>query len=347
MRITAIRLDRLARPARPAVPGGLGPGPAARRSRPRSSGSRPTRASWGSARATRWTGSTPSSTCSSARIRWRSRVTSGPSRRSTSMPAATGRSRSPCGTSPDRSPGSRSRRCSAAPCDGIPAYASCGMLLPADERAESALRLREEGFRALKIRIDPRRLEDGLAAVAATRDGGRRLAGDHGRPQPGLADGRRHHAADRLATAREIAERLAALDVLWLEEPLDRHGPAGLAALRAAVPGIRIAGGEMTRTSGSWRPPSMPTRSTSTSRTSCSRPACPTVGGSRSARSPRAAGTRRTRGRTGSAFWPTSTSRPASEADRSSSSRTTHRAGRLSAATPSSRSRSDPTRTAC
>ena len=33
-----------------------------------------------------------------------------------------------------------------------------------------ALRLREEGFRALKIRIDPRRLDEGLAAVAATRD---------------------------------------------------------------------------------------------------------------------------------------------------------------------------------
>ena len=31
--------------------------------------------------------------------------------------------------------------------DGIPAYASCGMLLPADERAASALRLRDEGFR--------------------------------------------------------------------------------------------------------------------------------------------------------------------------------------------------------
>ena len=53
--------------------------------------------------------------------------------------------------------------------DGLPAYASCGMLLPAAERAESALRLREEGFRALKIRVDPRRLDDGLAAVTATR----------------------------------------------------------------------------------------------------------------------------------------------------------------------------------
>ena len=44
--------------------------------------------------------------------------------------------------------------------DGIPAYASCGTLLPAAARAESALRLREEGFRALKIRIDPRRLDE-------------------------------------------------------------------------------------------------------------------------------------------------------------------------------------------
>src|SRR2546425_12375866 len=45
--------------------------------------------------------------------------------------------------------------------DGIPAYASCGMLLPAAARAEAALRLREEGVRALKIRIDVRRLGDG------------------------------------------------------------------------------------------------------------------------------------------------------------------------------------------
>src|SRR6476659_5717509 len=53
--------------------------------------------------------------------------------------------------------------------DGIPAYASCGSLLPAAARAESALRLREEGFRAMKIRVDPRHLAEGLAAVAATR----------------------------------------------------------------------------------------------------------------------------------------------------------------------------------
>ena len=133
--------------------------------------------------------------------------------------------------------------------DGIPAYASCGSLLPAAARAESALRLREEGFRALKIRVDPRRLEDGLAAVdrdPSTRSSdtmaimvdlnqGWRMAGD---TTPAID----------WETARSIASQLAELDVLWLEEPLDGTDLAGLAALREAVPGIKIAGGEMTRT---------------------------------------------------------------------------------------------------
>ena len=131
--------------------------------------------------------------------------------------------------------------------DGIPAYASCGMLLAPAARAESALRLREEGFPGLKIRIDPRRLEEGMAAVAATRDAvgdsmaimvdlnqGWRMAGDTSR------------ALDPVA-ARAIAVRLADLGVLWLEEPLAGTDLAGLAALRASAPGIRIAGGEMTR----------------------------------------------------------------------------------------------------
>ena len=132
--------------------------------------------------------------------------------------------------------------------DGLPVYASCGMLLPPAARAESALRLRDEGFRALKIRVDPRRLEDGLAAVVATRDAvgdsmalmvdinqGWRMAGDTSRSLDPVA-------------AREVAARLAALDVLWLEEPLAGTDLAGLAALRGSAPGIRIAGGEMTRT---------------------------------------------------------------------------------------------------
>jgi D-galactarolactone cycloisomerase len=135
--------------------------------------------------------------------------------------------------------------------EGIPAYASCGMLLPPSARAESALRLCEEGFRALKIRVDPRspeRLEEGIAAVAATRT----AVGDRMAIMVDLNQGWRM-AGDvspsiDLETARGIAERLAELGVLWLEEPLDGADLAALARLRAAVPGIRIAGGEMTRT---------------------------------------------------------------------------------------------------
>jgi L-alanine-DL-glutamate epimerase-like enolase superfamily enzyme len=51
-----------------------------------------------------------------------------------------------------------------------------------------------------------------------------------------------------LVAARRVAARLAELDVLWLEESLAGRDLRGLAALRASAPGIRIAGGEMTRT---------------------------------------------------------------------------------------------------
>ena len=132
--------------------------------------------------------------------------------------------------------------------DGIPAYASCGSLLPAAARAESALRLREEGFHAMKLRVDPRRLDDGMAAVAATRA----AVGDSMALMVDLNQGWRmpgdtSPALDPVA-AREVAAQLAAYDVLWVEEPLVGTDLRGLAALRASATGVRIAGGEMTRT---------------------------------------------------------------------------------------------------
>jgi L-alanine-DL-glutamate epimerase-like enolase superfamily enzyme len=132
--------------------------------------------------------------------------------------------------------------------DGIPAYASSGMLLPAAARAESALRLQEEGFRAIKIRIDPRRLAEGLAAVAATRA----AVGDSMAIMVDLNQGWRMAGDTTVAldpvAARNVAAQLAAYDVLWLEEPLAGTDLRGLAALRASASGVRIAGGEMTRT---------------------------------------------------------------------------------------------------
>jgi D-galactarolactone cycloisomerase len=131
--------------------------------------------------------------------------------------------------------------------DRLPAYASCGMLLPPEARAEAALARREEGFRAIKIRIDRRRIDEGLAAVRATRaavgdsmaimvdmNQAWRMAGD-------IA------AATDLPTARRTAEALRELDVLWMEEPLPEHRLRDLAALRAAT-GVRVSGGEMART---------------------------------------------------------------------------------------------------
>ena len=134
--------------------------------------------------------------------------------------------------------------------DGIPAYASCGSLLSPAARAESAVRLREEGFTALKIRVDPRRLEEGLAAVAATRHAvGDSMAIMVDLNQAWRMAGDTSPSVDPVA-ARAIAVRLAEYDVTWLEEPLAGTDLRGLAALRASSPGVRIAGGEMTRTFG-------------------------------------------------------------------------------------------------
>ncbi len=131
--------------------------------------------------------------------------------------------------------------------DGLPVYASCGELKAPAARAEAAMQLCSEGFRALKIRIDRNHLAEGLDTVRATRravgasmaimvdlNQGWRMAGDIA---PGLDS----------AAARSIASELAELDVLWLEEPLAETDLRGLADLRRAT-GVRIAGGEMTRT---------------------------------------------------------------------------------------------------
>jgi L-alanine-DL-glutamate epimerase-like enolase superfamily enzyme len=126
----------------------------------------------------------------------------------------------------------------------VPVYASCGELKAPGERAESALALREQGFRAMKIRIARDHIDEGIAAVAATRDAvgdgfeimvdlnqSWRMAGD---VQPALD----------YPTVRHTVERLRDLGVFWVEEPLPYQDVAGLRALRSAT-GVRIAGGEM------------------------------------------------------------------------------------------------------
>jgi L-alanine-DL-glutamate epimerase-like enolase superfamily enzyme len=129
--------------------------------------------------------------------------------------------------------------------DRVPAYASTGAAVDPRARVEMALAAAELGFRAMKLRVDPARLTDGLAAVAAVRAAlpGLTLMVDlnQGWRMPGDTRG----PLDPVA-ARRIAARLAELDVFWLEEPLAATDVAGLAALRAGSQ-VRIAGGEMVR----------------------------------------------------------------------------------------------------
>jgi L-alanine-DL-glutamate epimerase-like enolase superfamily enzyme len=127
----------------------------------------------------------------------------------------------------------------------VPAYASSAELKPPAERVQVALHARELGFRAMKIRIDRDRAEDGIKAVAAVREAigdgfeimvdlnqSWRMAGDTA-------------AASDLATTRRLVRRLAEYDVFWVEEPLPYNDLDGFKTLRAENPGVRIAAGEM------------------------------------------------------------------------------------------------------
>jgi L-alanine-DL-glutamate epimerase-like enolase superfamily enzyme len=131
--------------------------------------------------------------------------------------------------------------------DRVAAYASTGEQRSPAERAESALRLRGEGFKALKLRIDRTRLGEGLAAVEAVRE----AVGDSMEIMVDLNQGWRMPGdvgpALDFTTVASTAARLRELDVFWLEEPLPREDVRAYASLRQDS-GLRIAGGEMART---------------------------------------------------------------------------------------------------
>lgn len=131
----------------------------------------------------------------------------------------------------------------------LPAYASTGSMMPPPERAESALAIAEAGFRAMKIRVVPRRADDGLAAVAAARSAvGDRLEIMVDLNQSWRMAGDVRPAAD-VPAVRRLVERLRDLDVYWVEEPLPYADRAGLRRLRDAT-GVRLAGGEMLTSTG-------------------------------------------------------------------------------------------------
>jgi len=128
----------------------------------------------------------------------------------------------------------------------FPAYASTGERLGAEARAERTLQWREQGIRAIKLRLLHRDWREDLAIVEAVRD----AVGDtveilvdanHGWRMPGDRSPRWD-----LATAAECARALADLDVFWLEEPLDPALVDDYVRLRRLTD-LPIAGGEMVR----------------------------------------------------------------------------------------------------
>jgi D-galactarolactone cycloisomerase len=127
----------------------------------------------------------------------------------------------------------------------VPAYASCCVLRPPAERVETALRVAAEGFTAMKLRIDPRRADEGIATVAAVREAlGADVALMVDLNQAWRMAGDTAAAADP-ATVRTIVGRLGELGVFWVEEPLPYADVAGYRTLRAENPGVRLAAGEM------------------------------------------------------------------------------------------------------
>ena len=123
-------------------------------------------------------------------------------------------------------------------------YAAMVLLSTPEERAEMALRLRDEGWQAIKLRLHHETMAEDIRTVAKVREAvgdtmrimvDANQAQSKGDWQPGVRwDYRR---------TLETAVELQRLGCVWLEEPRPRHAFAELARLNDAVE-IPLAGGE-------------------------------------------------------------------------------------------------------
>ena len=129
----------------------------------------------------------------------------------------------------------------------LPAYASTVEQRSPAARAESALALKEHGFRAMKIRVDRTRLREGMEAVRRTREA---VGADFeimvDLDQSWRATGDVEPATDLVRTRKIVAE-LGDLGVFWVENPLPYPDLPGYKRLRADIPHVRIAAGGLHR----------------------------------------------------------------------------------------------------
>ncbi|MGD9100520.1 MAG: mandelate racemase/muconate lactonizing enzyme family protein [Anaerolineae bacterium] len=127
----------------------------------------------------------------------------------------------------------------------VPVYASTGEIHPPEQRAEEVLRLRDMGFKTVKLRVHSFDPAEDVAQVETVR----RAVGDSVELGVDANQGWRVALIDdaplwTLERADEFSQACGNLDVGWIEEPLDMHAYDELAELRRRSP-VPIAGGEM------------------------------------------------------------------------------------------------------
>jgi L-alanine-DL-glutamate epimerase-like enolase superfamily enzyme len=131
----------------------------------------------------------------------------------------------------------------------VPVYVSTGEVHPPEQRAEEVLKLRDMGFKTVKLRVHSFDPAEDVAQVESVR----RAVGDTMEIGVDANQGWRVALVDdaplwTLERAAEFARACGDLDVAWIEEPLDMYAYDELAELcrRSEVP---IAGGEL---NGGW-----------------------------------------------------------------------------------------------
>ena len=128
--------------------------------------------------------------------------------------------------------------------DKLPAYASTGELHPPEKRAEEVIALKEQGFKAVKLRLKNMEMKDDIYLVETVR----KTVGDEmvimvdanqGWPIHGFGP----YPRWSLKRAMETAKALEEFNIRWLEEPLYKQDYDGYAQLRKSTT-VPIASGE-------------------------------------------------------------------------------------------------------
>lgn len=127
----------------------------------------------------------------------------------------------------------------------VPVYASTGEVRDPARRAEDVLRLREQGFKTVKLRVHSFDPSADIAQIASVR----RAVGDSMTIGVDANQGWRVALIDdaplwTLQRATDFAHACAEYGIAWLEEPLDMYAWDELAELRRRSP-VPIAGGEL------------------------------------------------------------------------------------------------------